>query len=51
ALGHPLGAAGLRCLVTLTHVLEQRQLKKGIVCVCFGGGGAIALGLERGGFA
>ncbi|MFA5261010.1 MAG: thiolase family protein [Candidatus Omnitrophota bacterium] len=47
ALGHPLGAAGLRCLVTLTHVLEQRGQKKGIVCACFGGGGAIALGIER----
>ena len=47
ALGHPLGAAGLRCLVTLTHLLNQRQQKKGIVSVCFGGGGAMAFGIER----
>ncbi len=51
ALGHPLGAAGLRCLVTLTHVLKRRKQTKGVVCVCFGGGGAIALGIERVGLA
>ena len=46
ALGHPLGASGLRCLVTLTHLLKQRKQKKGIVSVCFGGGGALAVGIE-----
>jgi len=46
ALGHPLGAAGSRGLVTLLHALRDRKKKKGIVCVCLGGGGAIALAVE-----
>ncbi len=47
ALGHPLGAAGTRILVTLTHALKRLDQKTGIACVCFGGGGAIALAVER----
>lgn len=46
ALGHPLGAAGMRGLVTLMHALEDRKKNKGIVSVCLGGGGAIALAIE-----
>ncbi len=46
ALGHPLGAAGLRCLVTLVHALKNEKKRRGVVCVCFGGGGAIAMAVE-----
>jgi len=46
ALGHPLGAAGMRGLVTLMHALQDRKKNKGIVSVCLGGGGAIALAIE-----
>lgn len=46
ALGHPLGAAGLRNLATLIQALKDRKKNKGIVCVCLGGGGAIALAIE-----
>ena len=46
ALGHPLGAAGMRNLATLIHALKDRKKNKGIVCVCLGGGGAIALAVE-----
>ena len=46
ALGHPLGAAGMRNLVTLIHALKDQKKNKGIVCVCLGGGGAIALAVE-----
>ncbi len=46
ALGHPLGAAGMRGLVTLIHALKDRKKNKGIVSVCLGGGGAIALAIE-----
>ena len=47
ALGHPLGTAGARSLVTLIHALKRRQQKRGLCCVAFGGGGAIAMVVER----
>lgn len=47
ALGHPLGAAGVRCLVTLTHALRRKKKKYGLACACLGGGGAISVLIER----
>jgi acetyl-CoA C-acetyltransferase len=47
ALGHPIGASGARLLVTLIHTLVQRNLQRGIVSLCLGGGGAVALLVER----
>ena len=47
ALGHPLGTAGARILVTLLNVLRDRKKKRGLACVSFGGGGAIAMVVER----
>lgn len=46
ALGHPLGAAGARALTTLIHALDDQKKKKGVVSVCLGGGGAVALAVE-----
>ena len=48
ALGHPLGATGARMLTTLLHALEDRNLKRGVVSLCLGGGEAVALAVERG---
>ena len=45
-LGHPIGASGARIVVTLIHALKQRNLKKGIACLCIGGGEASALAIE-----
>jgi len=47
ALGHPIGASGARCLVTLLHALKDRSLKRGIVSLCLGGGNAVAMAVER----
>lgn len=47
ALGHPLGNSGSRILVTLLHVLKQRNAKLGGAGICNGGGGASAMILER----
>jgi acetyl-CoA C-acetyltransferase len=47
ALGHPLGASGARILVTLLHVLAQKQAKTGMAAICNGGGGASAIIVER----
>ncbi len=46
ALGHPLGAAGSRVLVTLVHALRGQKKKRGLACVSYGGGGAIAMIVE-----
>ncbi|XP_043484758.1 acetyl-CoA acetyltransferase, cytosolic [Leptopilina heterotoma] len=47
ALGHPIGASGARILVTLLHLLERKQLKKGVASLCIGGGMGIAIAIER----
>jgi acetyl-CoA C-acetyltransferase len=46
ALGHPIGATGARILVTLLHALRQRGLRRGVACLCIGGGEATAVGVE-----
>ncbi|HHA1255576.1 TPA: acetyl-CoA C-acetyltransferase [Enterobacter asburiae] len=47
ALGHPIGASGCRILVTLLYEMQRRDLKKGLVTLCVGGGQGIALTVER----
>lgn len=46
ALGHPIGATGARILVTLIHALKARGLKRGVACLCIGGGEATAVAVE-----
>lgn len=45
-LGHPIGASGGRVIVTLIHALREQNKKRGIACVCIGGGEALAVALE-----
>ena len=47
ALGHPIGASGTRILVTLIHLLEKRNLKRGLATLCIGGGQGTAMVIER----
>ncbi len=47
ALGHPIGASGARILVTLLYAMKQYNKKKGVAALCLGGGGAVALAVER----
>jgi acetyl-CoA C-acetyltransferase len=47
AIGHPLGATGTRCLMTLVNALERTNGKLGIVTICLGGGNAVAMLVER----
>lgn len=47
ALGHPIGASGCRVLVSLLHEMLKRDVKKGLVSLCIGGGMGIALTVER----
>jgi acetyl-CoA C-acetyltransferase len=46
ALGHPIGASGARILVTLLNGLQRTGGKRGIACLCIGGGEAVALAVE-----
>ncbi len=47
ALGHPIGATGARLIITLIRALEHRNQKRGIACLCIGGGEASAIAVER----
>ncbi len=47
ALGHPLGATGAMLLGTLLDELERRNLKRGLITLCVGGGMGIATIIER----
>jgi acetyl-CoA C-acetyltransferase len=47
ALGHPVGCSGARVLVTLLHLMEDLDLRRGIASLCIGGGMGIAMAIER----
>ncbi len=46
ALGHPIGASGCRIVATLLYALQRNKLKRGIACLCIGGGEAVAIAIE-----
>jgi acetyl-CoA C-acetyltransferase len=46
ALGHPIGCSGARILVTLLTGLRKSGGKRGVACLCIGGGEAVALAVE-----
>jgi acetyl-CoA C-acetyltransferase len=47
ALGHPLGATGVRLVATLACALRRRGLRRGVASLCIGGGQGMAVLLER----
>jgi acetyl-CoA C-acetyltransferase len=47
ALGHPIGASGARIVATLVHELRRRQGRYGLATLCLGGGGSVAMAVER----
>jgi acetyl-CoA C-acetyltransferase len=47
AMGHPLGATGAMLIGTLLDELEARNLRRGLVNACVGGGMGIATIIER----
>ena len=47
ALGHPIGATGAMLIGTMVDELERRQLKRGLITMCAGGGMAPAIIVER----
>ena len=47
SLGHPLGASGARCLITMIGAMRRIDAKSGIVTLCLGGGNAVAMLVRR----
>ena len=47
SLGHPIGCTGARLVVTITHDMQRRDLKYGLITLCIGGGQGMAMVLEK----
>jgi acetyl-CoA C-acetyltransferase len=47
AIGHPLGATGVRLAITLARELKRSSLRYGVASACIGGGQGIALLVEN----
>jgi 3-oxoadipyl-CoA thiolase len=47
ALGHPLGASGVRIIATLVHELARRKARYGLATMCIGVGQGIAIIVEN----
>jgi len=47
AIGHPLGATGVRLAITLSRELQRSGTRYGIASACIGGGQGIALLIEN----
>jgi acetyl-CoA C-acetyltransferase len=47
ALGHPIGATGVKILTTLLYTLKNRDKKLGLVSLCIGGGQGVAIIVEN----
>jgi acetyl-CoA C-acetyltransferase len=47
ALGHAIGQSGSRLLTTLVYEMKRRDVHRGIVALCLGGGNAVAMAVER----
>jgi len=47
AIGHPLGATGVRLTLTLARELQRKGLRYGIASACIGGGQGIAILIEN----
>lgn len=47
AIGHPLGASGVRIVTTLVHAMHARGGRTGLATMCIGLGQGIAILLER----
>ena len=46
AIGHPIGASGIRILATLVHAMKRIGARTGLATLCIGGGEAAAVIVE-----
>jgi acetyl-CoA C-acetyltransferase len=47
ALGHAIGQSGSRLLTTILYEMKRRDVHRGLVALCLGGGNAVAMAIER----
>lgn len=47
ALGHAIGQSGSRLLTTILYEMKRRDVHRGLVALCLGGGNAVAMTVER----
>jgi acetyl-CoA C-acetyltransferase len=47
ALGHAIGQSGSRLLTSILYEMKRRDVRRGIVSLCLGGGNAVAMAIER----
>ena len=47
AIGHPLGATGVRLVGTLARILDRKNGRYGCANACVGGGQGVAAIIER----
>ena len=47
SLGHPIGCTGARMVVTIMHDMKKRNLHRGLVTMCIGGGQGMVAIVER----
>ena len=47
SLGHPVGATGVRLVVTLIHEMKRRDVRYGLATLCAGGGMGTAVVIEH----
>jgi acetyl-CoA C-acetyltransferase len=48
SLGHPIGATGVRIVVTLLHEMKRQNLKRGLATLCVSGGLGMGITFVRG---
>lgn len=47
SIGHPIGCTGARLVVTIMYDMKKRNLRRGLVTMCIGGGQGMAMVVER----
>jgi acetyl-CoA C-acetyltransferase len=47
ALGHAIGQSGSRLLTTMLYEIKRRDVHRGVIALCLGGGNAVAMAVER----
>jgi acetyl-CoA C-acetyltransferase len=47
SIGHPIGCTGARLVVTIMHDMKRRNLRRGLVTMCIGGGQGMAMVVEK----
>ncbi len=47
SIGHPIGCTGARLMVTIMYDMKKRNLHRGLVTMCIGGGQGMAMVVER----